>query len=98
MRPEPVAPIAQAAAAASLGARDRDRLRAGAEARLDPGRDGLALRTPWTAVAVDVSLAAAAVSLIEGRETRLDALEGPPDAVAEFVRTLLVRGVLVPAS
>jgi hypothetical protein len=98
MRPEPVAPIAQSAAAASLGPCDRVRLRAGAEARLDSGRDGLTLRTPWTNVAVDGSLATAAAILIEGRETRVDALEGPPDAVTELVRTLLVRGVLVPAS
>jgi hypothetical protein len=97
MRPEPVAPVAYAAAAASLAPHDRVRLRTGAGARLDSGPDGLAVRTPWTSVAVEPVLAAAAAALIEGPETRVDELDGPPDAVIALVRTLLVRGVLVPA-
>jgi hypothetical protein len=97
-RPEPLAPLAQAAAAATLAPHDRVRLRAGAEARLDADDDGMTIRTPWTSFAVEPAVATAAAALLEGEETRLDALPGPPDAVAELVRTLLVRGVLVPSS
>jgi hypothetical protein len=98
MRPEPVAPVAHAAAAASLAPDDRVRLRSGAGARLEPRHDGLVVRTPWTSVAVEPAMAAAAAALLEGRETRVDELEGPPEAVTALVRTLLVHGVLVPAT
>lgn len=96
MRPEPVAPVAHAAAAASLAPHHRVRLRTGAEARLEPARHGSTLRTPWTSVAVDPSLTAAVTQLLEGRETRVDALDGSPEAVVGLVRALLVGGVLVP--
>lgn len=98
MRPEPVAPVAYAAAAASLASRDRVRLRAGTGARLESGHDGLVIRTPWTNVQVEPALAGAATALVDGRTTCVDELDGPPDAVTELVRTLLVRGVLVPAT
>jgi hypothetical protein len=92
MRPEPVAPVANARSAAALSPSDRVRLRAGAEARLE----GLTLRTPWTSVAVDPAAAGAAAALIEGSETHIDELDGPREAVVALVRALLVRGVLVP--
>lgn len=98
MRPEPVAPVAHAAAAASLAPDDRVRLRSGAGARLVSRHDGLVVRTPWTSVAVEPAVAAAAAALLEGRETRVDELEGPSEAVTALVRTLLVHGVLVPAA
>jgi JmjC domain len=98
MRPEPVAPIAQAAAATSLAPDDRVRLRSGVEARLESGPDGPMLRTTWTTVRLDPGAAVAATTLLEGREISVDALDGPPDSVAALVRTLLLHGVLVPAS
>jgi hypothetical protein len=98
MRPEPVAPVAQTAVAASLARHDRVRLRTGAEARLDSGPQGVTLRTPWTSVAVDPALATAASVLLEGEAIGVDELEGPPEAIVELVRTLLVRGILVPAA
>jgi hypothetical protein len=90
--------VAHAAVAASLQPDDRVRLRSGAGARLEPGHDGLVIRTPWTSVAVEPALAAAAAMLLEGREMPVDELGGPPDAVTALVRTLLVHGVLVPAT
>ncbi|HEY7178383.1 MAG TPA: cupin domain-containing protein [Gaiella sp.] len=98
MRPEPLSPVAHATAAASLAPHDRVRLRSGAAARLDSGHDGLVIRTPWTSIAVEPALAAAAAMLLEGREMPVDELGGPPDAVTALVRTLLVHGVLVPAT
>ncbi len=98
MRPEPLAPLGQAAAAARLAPGDRVRLRSGADARLDAGGNGVTLRTSWTSVAVDPALAAAVGTLLDGRETLVDELDGPPAAVMELVRTLLARGVLVAAS
>jgi JmjC domain len=95
MRPEPIAPVAQAASAAQLAAHDRVRLRSGADARLEAGPDGATVRTSWTSVAVDPGLAAAAGALLDGRATRVEELAGPPEAVMELVRTLLARGVLV---
>ena len=80
------------------GAYDRVRLRAGTGARLESGHDGLVIRTPWTNVQVEPALAGAATALVDGRTTCVDELDGPPDAVTELVRTLLVRGVLVPAT
>jgi hypothetical protein len=47
---------------------------------------------------VEPALAAAAAMLLEGREMPVDELGGPPDAVTALVRTLLVHGVLVPAT
>jgi JmjC domain len=98
MRPEPLAPLEQAAAAAGLAPGDRVRLRGGADARLDAGPDGVTLRTSWTSVAVDPALATAVGTLLDGREARVEELDGPPAAVMELVRTLLARGVLVAAS
>ncbi|MDT4925991.1 MAG: bifunctional lysine-specific demethylase and histidyl-hydroxylase [Pseudonocardiales bacterium] len=98
-RPEPIGPLAQLAAAATLEPTTRLRLRAGLRARLDGAGEQLRLvlldRTialpAATSDALKVVLAGAAVTPAE-----LPGLDG--DEQLTFAARLLREGVLVPAS
>jgi len=96
MRPAPISPLAQASAAASVEADTRVRLRPGLEVRRVTSETGVELCLPGESVELDASLEDAVAALLEDESCVVDALPGDPDAVRGLVRTLLVRGVVVP--
>jgi hypothetical protein len=95
-RPAPVAPLAQAAAARSVGAATRVRLREGLDARLETG-DGVArLEHRAGALVVDGAQAAALEQLLDGEAHTVGSLPGQTAEVEELVRMLLRESVVVP--
>ena len=96
MRPAPISPLAQAAAADAVEADTRVRLRRGLEVRRVTSETGVELCLPGETVKLDASLEDAVATLLEDDSCVVDALPGDPDAVRGLVRTLLVRGVVVP--
>jgi hypothetical protein len=98
-RPEPLAPLAQLAAAATLGATTRVRLRAGTRFRVEQSADQqvrvvLLDRT----VTLPASTAAAVKLALSGGDFAPGELPGlEPDEQLTFVRRLLREGLLVTA-
>ncbi|HET9937931.1 MAG TPA: cupin domain-containing protein [Gaiella sp.] len=95
-RAAPIAPLAQAAAARSVGGATRVRLREGLDARLETS-DGVArLEHRTGALALDGSRAAALERLLDGEIHAVESLPGETAEVEELVRTLLRESVVVP--
>jgi hypothetical protein len=95
-RPAPIAPLGQVEAADRVDASTVVRLRAGLSARLEDTASGVALRAQGASLSLEPEHAGAVGRLLDGEPWRLDSLPGDSDAVAELVRRLLVRGVVVP--
>ena len=97
-KPSPIAPLEQAAAADRLTPSTRVHLRPGLQARLGDTDGRTALCLPGETLEVDADQADALVVLLDGEPWRLDALPGDPEPVADLVRRLLARGVVVPSA
>ena len=95
MRPEPISPIAQVAAADAVEPDTRIRLRPGLEVRTVTAETGVELHLPGETVRLDASLDDAVEAILDGEARTVDALPGDPDSLAGLVRVLLVRGVVV---
>ena len=76
----------------------RVHLRPGLQVRLEDTNGGAALRLTGETLEVDADQADALTALLDGDSWRVDALPGTPASVADLVRRLLVRGVLVPSA
>jgi hypothetical protein len=96
MRPAPISPIAQVAAADAVEPETRVRLRPGLEVHVVTAENGVELHLPGDIVRLDASLDETVDAILVGESRTVDALPGEPDAVAGLVRTLLIRGVVVP--
>jgi cupin superfamily protein len=95
-RPAPVAPLAQAAAARSVDAELRVRVREGLAARLESA-DGVArLEHRTGSLELDGALAPAVGRLLDGDVHAVGSLPGEPREIEELVRTLLRESVVVP--
>lgn len=90
-RPSPIAPLAQIAAASRVAPDSRIRLRAGVRARLVDTE----LRYPGGSLSLDPNLQEAVAALLEGDVRLVGSLPGDAGAVAELVRRLLLRGIVV---
>jgi hypothetical protein len=97
-KPSPIAPLEQAAAAARLTPSTRVHLRPGLQARLEKTDGRTTLRLPRETLEVDADQADALSVLLDGEPWHVDALPGQPEPVADLVRRLLVRGVVVPSA
>ena len=97
-KPSPIAPLEQAAAAERLTPSTRVHLRPGLQARLEDTDGRTALRLPGETLEVDADQADALIVLLDGEPWSVDALPGLPEPVADLVRRLLVRGVVVPSA
>jgi len=97
-KPSPIAPVEQATAAERLTPGTRVHLRPGLQVRLEDTNGGAALRLTGETLEVDADQADALTALLDGDSWRVDALPGTPASVADLVRRLLVRGVLVPSA
>jgi lysine-specific demethylase/histidyl-hydroxylase NO66 len=97
-RPEPLAPLAQLAAAERLEPHTRLRLRAGLRLRVDAGSDGIRLVSLGHTVTVPVAAGAAVKTIVTGEAFGPEEL---PDLDAgeqlTLARRLLREGILVPA-
>ena len=97
-KPSPIAPLEQAAAAERLAPSTRVHLRPGLQARFEDTDGRAVLRLPGETLEVDTDEADAVTALLDGEPWRVDALPGQPESVADLVRRLLVRGVVVPSA
>ena len=97
-KPSPIAPLEQAAAAGRLTPSTRVHLRPGLQVGLEETVGGAVLRLPGETLEVDADQADALAVLLAGGLWRVDALPGQPESVADLVRRLLVRGVVVPST
>ena len=97
-RPSPIAPLEQAAAAAELDPGTRVQLRHGMQIGLDETDDVVSLRLPDGPLTVAPAQLDALAVLLEGEPCSVDSLPGDTEANSDLVRTLLVRGVVVPAA
>ena len=97
-RPSPIAPLEQAAAAAELDPGTRVQLRHGLQIGLDETDDVVSLRLPDGPLTVAPAQLDALAVLLEGEPCSVDSLPGDTEANSDLVRTLLVRGVVVPAA
>jgi lysine-specific demethylase/histidyl-hydroxylase NO66 len=97
-KPSPIAPLEQAAAAERLTPSTRVHLRPGLQARLEDTGGRISLSFPGETLEVDADQADALIVLLDGEPWRVDALPGEPEPVADLVRRLLVRGVVVPSA
>ncbi|MFD7153524.1 cupin domain-containing protein [Kribbella sp. NPDC059898] len=94
-RPAPLAPLAHAAAIASLAVGTTVRLRAGLRCRLVPG-DPLVLQLPDRTITFPPSTKAAVEQLISGADCKVGELPGLDDSdQLVLVRRLLTEAVLV---
>jgi hypothetical protein len=97
-KPSPIAPLEQTAAAVRLTPSTRVHLRPGIQARFEDTGGRAVLRLPGETLEVDADEADAVTALLDGEPWRVDALPGQPESVADLVRRLLVRGVVVPSA
>ncbi|MGQ0841852.1 cupin domain-containing protein [Actinokineospora sp.] len=96
-RPEPLGPLAQAAAARSVAAGTRVRLRAGLRHRLHPAGDRVLLDVPGDQLSLPASTGPALAALLTGAPRALGELPGLDLAdQTVLVRRLLRAGILVP--
>ena len=92
-KPSPIAPLEQAAAAERLSPTTQVRLRPGLRVSLEE----TSIHLPGETLEVEASQSDALAVLLDGEPWRLDSLPGEPQSVADLVRRLLVRGVVVPS-
>ncbi len=97
-RPAPVAPLRQAAAAGRLAPAAVVQLRQGMRLELEETAAGASLRHPGGSIDVDPAQLEALAALLDGDAWRVDALPGELEPVADLVRLLLARGIVVPAA
>jgi hypothetical protein len=95
-RPLPVAPLAQVAAAQSVRADTRVRLRDGLAARVEESGGAVALELPTGTLQFDGDVVPALRLLVDGGTHVVSSLPGEPDAVVDLVATLLLESVVVP--
>ncbi|WP_018686437.1 cupin domain-containing protein [Actinokineospora enzanensis] len=97
-RPQPLAPIAQAAAASSVRVGDGVRLREGVRFRLGFEGESVVLELPGNQLTLPASTGPALATLLAGASCVIGELPGLPGAdQVVLVRRLLREGVLVPA-
>ena len=96
-RPEPIAPLAQVAAASTVDSGTAVRLRAGLAATLAAGGDRVVLRLPDRRISLPASTAPALEAVLAGDPLAVGELPGldPADQVT-LARRLLREAVLVP--
>jgi hypothetical protein len=97
-RPEPIPPLAHAAAITNLASGTTVRLRAGLRCRVVPG-DPVTLQLPDRTITFPATVHEALAQLCDGQECKVGTLPGldTPDQVV-LVRRLLTEAVLVPTS
>jgi len=94
-RPEPIPPLAHAAALTTLAAGTTVRLRGGLRHRLIPG-DPVTLQLPDRAITFPAAVSQALIHLLDGQEHKVGTLPGlPVDDQVVLVRRLLTEAVLV---
>ena len=96
MRPVPIPPIAQAAAAEAVEPGMRVRLRPWVEVRRVMSDTGFALQLSGETLELDGSLEPTVAAILDGSGWTVGELPGDPAATARLVRQLIVRGVVVP--
>ncbi|GAB3940460.1 hypothetical protein GCM10029976_058200 [Kribbella albertanoniae] len=97
-RPEPIPPLAHAAALTTLASGTTVRLRAGLRHRLVSG-DPVTLQLPDRTITFPVAVSQALMQLLDGQEHKVGTLPGlPTEDQLVLVRRLLKEAVLVPTS
>lgn len=96
-RPEPVPPLAQAAAATGVGPDTVVRLRHGLRHHLVPTAETVRLELPDRVLDLPIEVGAALGTLLGGHAVAVSALPGEPDAAVTLVSRLLREAVLVPS-
>ncbi len=95
-RPLPAAPLAQVAAARSVGPGTRVRLRPGLAARLEESGGETRLEVPTGTLRYDEGVAPALRLLVDGETHVVSSLPGDTDAVRDLIAALLLESVVVP--
>ena len=95
-RPEPVAPLRQVGASASVGPATCVRLRPGLRVELETTLHGTALTHPAGAIELGPTQEPAARALLEGAAWLVAELPGDEGSVGTLVRALLADSIVVP--
>lgn len=74
----------------------RIRLRPGLRAHLEAVDGSTLLRVPGDSLEIEPALEGAVAALLEGGARTVGSLPGEAEQVAELVRRLLLRGIVVP--